>query len=539
MASPDFSEYIDLTVNDLQPAELYAVALDYARTALPEFETRVGSVEDALLQAFSLMNSLYIAAANRIPNGTIEGVLRLLGLERREAGVSTVNATFTILTSGGTVEQGTSVAYMTEEDGDTVQYAFFVAETVTATPGSYTVSVSLESIVLGPLPLIPVGTPLTITQPSSELLSCVTSSSPTSVTSAETDDEFLRRGVTYLDSLSNSLCTSTQIESYILSTYPSVTRCKVYDLAYGSSTSPVSTTTTQATLNTVPNPDEIDIVIDCYDEDGQMFLFNDGLNLDIDGESLWVTTPEMMGSATITKDIYPSGLVSTDGGQTITIDLEAKTISIDGLPVAAPATASLGQSMVQLVSGLQFSLLSGTAPALRTPDARGMYVIFAWGTDGMPIPYDEKIAIYDDVSARTPVGIDAFIHTVMPMDIYVEMEVEILNGFVGSSVVSAVQDYLDAYFSPEFYESWSQYVYRNELIVKASEVPGVKRVTSVVMYIPTYGTGDMTSTTGSSYLNNELMGETDPASPTNPQFVEFYYAGTMPKVKSAVTVYGA
>jgi hypothetical protein len=539
MASPDFSEYVDLTVNDLQPAELYAAAIDYARTALPEFEPRTGSVEDALLQAFALMNSLYIAAANRIPNGTIEGVLRLLGLERREAGVSTINATFTILTSGGTVEQGTSVAYITEEDGNTVQYPFFVRETVTASPGSTTVSVSLESIVLGPLPSIPIGTALTITQPSSELLLCVTASAPASVTSAETDDEFIRRGVTYLDSLSNSLCTSTQIESYILTAYPSVTRCKVYDLAYGSSTSPVSTTITQATLNTVPNPDEIDIVIDCSDEDGQMFQFNNGLGLDIDGESLWVTTPEMMGSTTITKNIYPSGLVSAAAGQTITIDLTAKTVSIDGLPVASPATASLGQSMVQLVSGLEFSLLSGTAPALRTPDARGMYVIFVWGTDGMPIPYDEKIAIYEDISARTPVGIDAFIHTAMPVDIYIEVEVEVLNGFVGSSVAAEVKDYLDAYFSPESYGSWTEYVYRNEIIVKASEVSGVKRVTSVAMYLPTYGAGELGQTTGSSYLNNQRMATLNGGVPSTAQFIRFKYAGTMPKVKSAVTVYGA
>lgn len=534
MASPDFSEYIDLTVNDLQPPELYAAAVDYARTAIPEFEPRSGSVEDALLQAFSLMNSLYIAAANRIPNGTIEGVLRLLGLERREAGVSTLNATFQILTSGGTVEQGTTVAYITEENGNTVQYAFFVRETVTAASGSYSASVVLESIVLGPLPAIPVGTPLTITQPSSELLSCTTASIPSSVTSAETDDEFIRRGVTYLGSLSNSLCTASQIEAYILTAYPSVTRCKVYDLAYGSSTSPVSTTTSESTVN----GSNIDVVIDCADEDGQMFLFNDGLGLDLDGESVWITTQEMMGSAEVTKDLFPSGLMSTADGQTVTVDLTGKTVSIAGISVVTETTASFGQSMVQLVGGLSFSTLE-TSAALRTPDARGMYVIFVWGTDGMPVAFDEKIAIYEDISSRTPVGIDAFIHTVMPVDIYVALEIEVLNGFVGSSVSVEVQNYLDAYFSPEFYESWTEYVYRNEFIVKASEIAGVKRVTSAVLYLPTYGAGDITSTSGSSYFNNDSMAVLDAGTPGNPQFIQFNYAGTMPKVKSVVTVYGA
>jgi len=534
MASPDFSEYVDLTVNDLQPPELYAAAVDYARTALPEFEPRAGSVEDALLQAFALMNSLYIAAANRIPNGTIEGVLRLLGLERREAGVSTVNANFIVLTSGGTVEQGTSVAYLTEEDGNTVQYPFFVRETVIGSPGSFSVPVVLESTVLGPLPAIPAGTRFIITQPSSELISCTTSSSPTSVTASETDEEFIRRGVTYLDSLSNSLCTATQIESYILTAYPSVTRCKVYDLAYGSSTSPVSTTTTQATVS----GSNIDVVIDCSDEEGQMFAFNDGLGLDLDGSSLWLTTQEMLGNAEVTKELCPSGLVSTAGGQTISIDLSTQEITIEDIPAVTETTAAFGQSMVQLVSGLQFSTLA-TAPALRTPDARGMYVIFIWGTDGLPVSFDEKNAIYEDISTRTPVGIDAFIHTAMPVDIYLTLEIEVLNGFVGSSVAAEVQDYLDAYFSPEFYESWTEYIYRNEFIVKASEVSGVKRVVSSVMYLPTYGTGEIGTTTGSSYVNNQRMATLDTGTPLNPQFIRFTYAGTMPKVKSVVTLYGS
>ena len=38
MPSPDFSEYIDLTINDLQPEDVYNGAVEYARTALPEFD---------------------------------------------------------------------------------------------------------------------------------------------------------------------------------------------------------------------------------------------------------------------------------------------------------------------------------------------------------------------------------------------------------------------------------------------------------------------------------------------------------------------
>ena len=51
MASPDFSEYIDLTINDLQPPDIYSLAREYALVSLPEFNPRTGTVEDAVLQA--------------------------------------------------------------------------------------------------------------------------------------------------------------------------------------------------------------------------------------------------------------------------------------------------------------------------------------------------------------------------------------------------------------------------------------------------------------------------------------------------------
>ena len=320
-----------------------------------------------------------------------------------------------------------------------------------------------------------------------------------------------------------------------MSTYAGVTRCKVYDLAYGSSTSPVSTTTTTATTFA----GLLDVVIDCSTEYNQLFSFNDGLGLNIDGETVWVTTQQMYGDAEVTKEVFPSGAMGF-GAEITSFDSVAKTVSISGIGVTSPAaSANLGETMVQLVGGLTYALLDGTAPALRTPDARGMYVIFTWGVEGQPITFETKQAIYDDISTRTPVGIDAFIHTVMPVELYVNVEVEVLEGYVASSVTAEVADYLDSSFSPQNYPNWAEYLYRNELVVKASEITGVKRVVSVVMYLPTYGTGDMTTTTGSTFYNNNLMGELDTANPTNPQFMKFYYAGSMPSIKANVSIYGA
>jgi hypothetical protein len=439
---------------------------------------------------------------------------------------------FTVLSPGGFVQEGTAIAFLTEIDGDSVQYSFFVRETAYASGSSTTVNAVLESIVVGPLPVIPIGTPLTIAQPSSEILTCVTTSTPSVVESAETDVEYLSRGVTYLNSLSASLCTSAQIEAFILSTFTGVTRCRVYDLAYGSATSPVATTTTVITEDTT-----IDVEIDCSDERSGMFAFNDSLSLDIDGQDVWITTQAAFGDETITSEVFPSGLVSISEGETTVFDLANQTINLGALPVAAAeAVPAAGETMVQLVSGLTYSVLSGTPPASRTPDSRGMYVIFVWGQEGKPVQFDVINSIYDELSNRTPVGFDAFIHQVMPVEIYCLIEVEILDGFVGSSVIAEVKDSVDLKFSPNNYPNWNDYLYVNEIVVHAASVVGVKRVVSVDCTIPGYGEGDLTSATGSDYLNNTLMASVD--SPTNTAYIEFVHAGSMPKITSNVSIYG-
>jgi hypothetical protein len=199
--------------------------------------------------------------------------------------------------------------------------------------------------------------------------------------------------------------------------------------------------------------------------------------------------------------------------------------------------AAAGETMVQLVSGLTYSVLSGTPPASRTPDSRGMYVIFVWGQEGKPVQFDVINSVYDELSNRTPVGFDAFIHQVMPVEIYCSIEVEILDGFVGSSVIAEVKDLVDLRFSPNNYPNWTEYLYVNEIIVFAASVPGVKRIVSVDCTIPGYGAGDLTPSTGSNYLNNTLMASVD--SPTNTSYIEFVHAGTMPKITSNVSLYGA
>jgi hypothetical protein len=487
-------------------------------------------VEDALLQSFSYISSLYIAAANRIPNGTIEGVLRLFGLERREAGIGTVDVEFTLLTSGGTVEAGTSVYHLIEQNEEIFQIPFTLMQAKSAEPGLNKVLATLESAVPGNIFPIPSGTPLTLAQPSSEILTCVTKALPISGGTAETEEEYLQRGVTYLDSLSQSLCTARQIETYILSSFPEVTRCKVFDLTFNAATMPSDSVITDITINGATSGTDVEIDLTAGDQYFSEFLASRGI--DINAQPMWISTPALMGSTSASSSNFPSGLLSATAAVPAIVGFASNKITVTMQPETGSTIENVGNTSVQLLSGLAFTEL-GVSVTARDEDPRGMFAIFVWGKDGQPVSAIQKQAIKGDIDSKIPIGTTYFIYDVMPVDIYCEMSVEISDGFVGSSVLAEVTTVIDSYFSPENYENWTELLYVNEFIAQAASVSGVKRVVEVSLSNPAYGGAgdDMTPTSNSIYYNNQSM-----ADDSDPSFVQFIYAGTMPKVTSNLSV---
>ena len=82
MPSPDVRPYVDLTLFDGSAQAVYMRALDYVRTALPEYQPREGTVESVILQAFAQEVQEAINSINRIPGAITEVLLRLLDVER-------------------------------------------------------------------------------------------------------------------------------------------------------------------------------------------------------------------------------------------------------------------------------------------------------------------------------------------------------------------------------------------------------------------------------------------------------------------------
>jgi hypothetical protein len=135
MPSPDFSNYIDLTPYDAQPSDIYASAVEYATTSMPDFSPRTGTVEDAMLQSMSYVSGFLVAAINRLPNSLMEGVLNVFGFERTEATLSSGTVVLTLLGDEGTIFAGTQFSYEEIVDGQINQYVFTALDDTSVADG--------------------------------------------------------------------------------------------------------------------------------------------------------------------------------------------------------------------------------------------------------------------------------------------------------------------------------------------------------------------------------------------------------------------
>lgn len=227
MASPDFSAYVDLTVYDEQPINIYNRALEYARIALPEWTPVPGSVEDALLQSVAQMTGFAAAAINRLPNSMAQILLQLFDVERYGGTPATATAVITFVDDNveHTVPAGTRVGYSLVE-GDSTR--FYLFETTNLVSGTESVNVSLQGTVLTEYPALPGGTTLRLITPVSFISTVTLVGDLVTGSGPEADSDYLQRAIGRLSSYSSALVLPSQFDAYVLSTYSEVTRCKAY-----------------------------------------------------------------------------------------------------------------------------------------------------------------------------------------------------------------------------------------------------------------------------------------------------------------------
>ena len=238
----DFSPYVNLRIYDKDAGELYLGALDLLQLNIPQLVVRPGTIEDALIQAFAYVSTVAVNHINALPNRLMEGITSFMGVPRRDGTYANVSAVFTALDyDGGTIEAGTAIEHSFKIGTQTYREYYELLEAVVIEP------ITPDPLDDPPTPLpsatgtlfaieqgnrFPVadGTELLIinVQPTTD--SAVASDDFVQGTNSETDEEYISRAATYLQSLSSTLATATQVEKFIVSSFPYVDRVKAYDL---------------------------------------------------------------------------------------------------------------------------------------------------------------------------------------------------------------------------------------------------------------------------------------------------------------------
>jgi hypothetical protein len=440
MASPNFSQYIDLTINDLTTATVYDQAVEYAQIALPEFSPRVGTIENALLEAVSHSTASLINTINALPDGLMEGLLNLMGFTRIEATASTATVSIELsINTGATIASGTIFSYDVYDSNNVLtQYLYETTNDLTITSGNTTGSVTVTASDPSVYPDIPVPANLTVVSSTPYILSVTLTVLASVGTDTETDAEYFNRAVTYLGSLSSAITTASQLTNYIAVNYPTVSRYKVYDL-------------TQAK--------ESDIVNAVLASNVATLTTRYAHNLSV-GNSVVVS-----GMATAAYN----GTYTITAVPTTTTFSYAKTnsnVTATGLTTVNGVVVSIGA--VVLASGMLFA----------TSNVGGAVTISLCDSVGASISVAQKLAISTDIESRVVAGLSVYMHDMNTFNVTVACSIVVEANYSTTSVGTAVSEAIEAYLSINGWD-FSQTVNSLYLNTIASKVVGVKYVSSL------------------------------------------------------------
>lgn len=436
----DFSEYVNLRIFDKEPGDIYRDSLELARLSLPEFNLRTGTPEDAIFQAMAYISSLNIAAINRLPNRLMSGIVSMLGYQRQESVPAQVDATITLNTyDGGTIPAGTVFSYQAAFEDEIIEVAFQTTEPLEVAavdleisfdyPSASTTLICLEG---GIIPPLADSYSLNIVSSGTLISSCVTNSPNNFVNglNADSDEDYLSKATTYLRSLTSALTKSTQVDSYLLNSYPDVTsRARSYDLTKNG---------TGETTNITTNR-EIGIV--------NTFLTSNLATVETDGEHLYVVDD------VVEIEVFDSSASAKfNGTHTVT------------------ATSDTTFSFVKVATNNASTAV--TASAYTGVDAPGYVTVFAYGLNDF-LTSVQKSQILSDLRSKAVAGLTFEILDPTLVSLNISGTVMTDETYDAESVGLAVRNALIDYLSPNKYPFTFDRVRKNQIVSLIASIPGV------------------------------------------------------------------
>lgn len=471
MASPDFSPYIDLTIYDKAPGDVYYDAISYAQTvALPEFNPRAGSIEDALLQAFSYATSELVGSINRVPNGLMEGILNLYGFERVQSLSSRITIAVEMYSdSGTTIPAGALFSH--EIDGETLFFATVLDLVINS--GDTTGSVEAECLTTGTIAEISTGTVLTPISGVAGVVSALSSGTMTQGQDEETDISYFTRGAIFLASRSNSVATATQMQNFLGAYSPEIQRAYVSDLTKFKYLRVSSISRNNNTATAIVNVGTGGFTK--ITDDATFFP----ADVTINTTRVIVRYVDDSAAATAVNGTALSGnhfKITACSYSSITgnLTLEWHSDSTDSSVTYLPATDAPFHSITADQVGADPYIEILVQPDDYNDIAGAVGLVFGTSS-ATPLTNSAYLAVQNEVQNKSVAGLTFTSIAPIRIGIDVSVTIEHLSTFGAIATRQAVATALQNYLSPSTWQ-FAKSIYSNSMIGVAAGVAGVDRV---------------------------------------------------------------
>ncbi len=444
----DFSEYIDLTPFDVQPGDVYLNAIETARLALPEFNLRIGTPEDAIFQAMSYLTAVNVASVNRLPSRLMAGILSMMGVQRAEGVPAELEIeVFADSYDGATIPQGSIFSFEAIFEDEIQEYVFETTESTIISaiedpaPGDPLPSaiIATQCITPGFIAIVPSGSNLSILSSGLSIISATATDSFSNGINPDTDAEYLSRSVSYLSSLSGANNKASQVESYIATNYPAiVARVKVFDLTYGDTNL------------------------------GDISTYRIGY-------------PSTSESSSATCTLTFSSNHQFNAGEYISVGGVGARFNSTGTNLYEITSTTSTSVTYQLGGAVTGSSSVPSGASVQTGlDQAGYVTVFVYGFNEF-VPTVDKSSILVDVSNRSVAGLIFDIRDPDIVNLTVEADVVLDGAYDQTPLQESVKNAVINYLSPLVFPYTEDRVRKTSLVATISRVPGVLYVKSLTI----------------------------------------------------------
>jgi hypothetical protein len=363
----------------------------------------------------------------------------------------------------------------------------------------------------GVIPPLASGTELNIISSGTDIVSAViaTPSSFSNGINADGDIDYLSKATTYLRSLTSALVRASQVDAYLLTTYPGViSRAKTYDLTDGDLDS--GDLTVNRSIGVIQTQVQSSVAT-ITTAAPHLFVVGDVVEMDFNGSTITSASGNgtLITYTTSTSHALLAGQSVTVEGVGLTTGYNG-TFTINTVPTVTTFTVSDSTSGSATFSGaltkVRLNSFSGQHTITHVPtdttfrfaktgtsasatisgsayagqDVSGFVSVVAYGNNTL-LTETQKVNILTDIQSKSVAGLT--INVVDPAFVTLQLSgtISISQRYDQDSLAQTIEDTLVDYLSPVNFPLNVDRIRHNQIVSLISNIPGVVYVNSLTL----------------------------------------------------------